>query len=139
MAFAPLILKGNLELGGTSVASQVVSFMIRGTADTITIPATFGARRSAAKGDDTYELEIEFLQDTDTAAISQILWTELADADGELTFSGTFRSGLVSATNPEWAGTAIVVDMGDLGGTVNTVGTATVRLPLKDRPVRATS
>lgn len=139
MAFAPIILKGDLELGGTSVGAQVTGFVIRGTADTITVPATFGARKSFAKGDDSYELEIQFIQDTDVAAISQILWTELGDVDGELTFTGKLRSGIVSATNPKWSGTAIVVDMGDLGGTVNSVGLATVRLPLKDRPVKATA
>ena len=138
MAFAPLILTGNLEIDGTDVSEQVTAFTFRGTRDQIEIPSTFGARMSFAAGDDQYEVEIEYLSDTDATALSQIFWTALADATGTVSVAGTFRPGAVSATNPQWTATAVVTAVG-IGGTVNNVGTDSVTFPLTDRPTQATT
>lgn len=137
MAFAPLILRGNLEINGTDVSDQVTSFTIRGARDTIDIPATFGTPKSFAGGDDTYEVEIQYLPDVDTTALTQIFWTALSDDDGTITFGGTMRFGATSATNPRWTGTALVTAVG-IGGQVNTVATDSVTFPCVDRPTQST-
>ena len=138
MAFAPLILRGNLTIDGESVADQVTSFQFKGMRDQIEIPATFGQRKSVAGGGDSYEAEISFLQDIDAEAISQIFWNALADADGTVELAGTLKAGSVSATNPEFTVTALVT-AANLGGEVNTVGVDSVTLPCLDRPVKTTT
>lgn len=139
MAFAPIICRGNLAINGTDVPEQVVAFHFTGTRDQVVIPATFGTDKSFAGGDAEYEVMIEFLPDTDAASITSILFAALDDAAGTITVAGTFREGAVSATNPEWTATALVTDMGQLGGTVNDLARASVTLPLLARPTVVTA
>tara|TARA_R110000824_G_scaffold30560_5_gene100401 strand:+ start:318 stop:734 length:417 start_codon:yes stop_codon:yes gene_type:complete len=138
MAFAPLILTGNLSIGGVDVSDQVTAFKFSATRDQIEIPATFGVRKSFAAGNDQYEVEIEYLSDVDATAVTQLFWTAIADTTGTLAVAGTFRPGVASATNPEWTGTAVVTGVG-IGGTVNEVGTDSQTFPLTDRPTQVTS
>tara|TARA_R110000803_G_scaffold63024_1_gene123565 strand:- start:7264 stop:7680 length:417 start_codon:yes stop_codon:yes gene_type:complete len=136
MAFAPLILTGNLEIDGVDVSAQVTAFKFSAARAQIEIPQTFGTRMSFAAGNDSYEIEIEYLSDNDATALSQIFWTAIADADGTVTCAGTFRTGAVSATNPQWTATAVVTGVG-IGGEVNTVGVDSQTFPLTDRPTQA--
>lgn len=138
MAFAPLILRGNLTAGGDSVGVQVTSFTLRATRDDVEIPATFGARKSHAAGDDDYEIEIAYLQDIDDDALSEIFWAAVADDAGTIEFGGTFKPGAVSATNPLFTCTAVVTGVGR-GGQVRTVGQDTQTFPLVGRPVKTTT
>lgn len=138
MAFAPLLLTGNLKINGTAVASQVTSFMFKAQRDSIEVPATFGTRKSYRPGDDTYEVDISYLTDTDATALTQIFWTAVADAAGTVTVAGTMRPGVVSATNPEWTATAVVTGAG-IGGDVNTIGVDSQTFPLTDRPTQNTT
>lgn len=138
MAFAPLILKGNLSVDGSDVDDQVTSFKFMGERDQVTVPATFGARSSSKAGNDTYTVEIAYLQDQDSAALTQVFWDALADGDGTVTIVGSFESGAVSASNPSYTATAVVTEVG-MGGAVNEVGQDTVTFPLTDRPTKATS
>lgn len=141
MAFAPLILQGNKQIGPgnagalVNVDDQVIEFRIVAKRSTVEIPATFGKRKSYGAADDEYALEIRFLQDTDAAALSEVLWTALGDATGTINFSATMRDGAISATNPAWTGIAVVTGS-DLGGKVNDVGITTVSFPLVDRPAK---
>lgn len=135
MAFAPLILTGNLEINGTDVSDQVTSFMFKAARDQIEIPATFGQRKSFRAGNDSYEVDIDYLTDVDATALTQIFWTAIADADGTVEIAGTMRPGVVSATNPQWTATAVVTGAG-IGGEVNTVGTDSQTFPLTDRPTQ---
>lgn len=136
MAFAPLILTGDLEINGTDVSDQVMSFVIKASRESVEIPATLGTRKTFKAGNDSYEVEFNYLQDNDATALTQIFWTALADADGTITFGGTLRAGAVSATNPRWEGTAVVTGMG-VGGEVNAVGDDSVTFPCTDRPTQA--
>ena len=143
MAFEPLQLRGNKKIGtgaaGTpaDVDDQVIEFRVVAKRATVEVPRTFGARKSFRAGEDTYDLEIRFLQDTDTTALSMIFWDAIADADGTINFTATLRDGTVSASNPEWAGVAIVTGT-DLGGQVDEIGVSTLTLPLLDRPTKNT-
>lgn len=136
MAFAPLILTGNLEIDDIDVSDQVTSFMFKAARDQIEIPATFGQRKSFRAGNDSYEVDISYLTDTDATALTQIFWTAIADTDGTVTVAGTMRPGPVSATNPQWTATAVVTGAG-IGGEVNTVGTDSQTFPLTDRPTQS--
>jgi len=138
MAFAPIILRGDLEVNDTAVNSQVMAFTVRGTRGTIEIPATLGTRKSFAGGDDQYEIEMSYLPDVDATALHEIFWTALADAEGTITFGGKYRSAATSATNPRYAGEALVTAAA-IGGTVNTVSTNSVTFPCVDRPTKVTS
>lgn len=138
MAFAPLILRGNLEVDGNDVSDQVIGFTFRGTRDEIEIPATLGVRKSWAGGSDEYEVEISYLPDVDATAITQIFWTALADNEGTIEIGGTLREGATSATNPRWTGVALVNASG-IGGDVNTVAQESVTFKLLDRPTQETS
>jgi len=137
MAFAPLILRGNLKIDGEDVSAQVTEFKFAGERAQIDIPGTFDTRPSFAGGYDTYTVEIAYLADTDTTALTQVFWSKLAADPGTITVSGTFRAGEVNADNPEWSATAQVL-MTSLGGEVNTVALDSVTFPLLDRPVQAT-
>ena len=135
MAFAPLILTGNLSIGGVDVSDQVTAFKFSASRDQVEIPATLGVRKSFAAGNDSYEVEIEYLADVDATAITQLLWTAIADATGTIAVAGTFRPGGAGAGNPEWTATAVVTGVG-IGGTVNSVGTDSQTFPLTDRPTQ---
>lgn len=135
MAFAPLILKGNLEINGTDVSDQVTAFKFMGVRAEVEIPATFGTRQSVGPGNDTYQVQIDYLADVDAAALTQIFWTAIADGEGTVEVSGTFRDEVVSATNPLWVGTALVTGAG-IGGDVNTVAVDSQTFPLLDRPTQ---
>lgn len=137
MAFAPLILTGNLEIDGTDVSDQIIGFKFSAARDQIEIPATLGQRKSFAAGNDSYEVEIEYLSDTDATAVTQLLWAAIADADGTIVVGGTYRPGAVSATNAQWTATAVVTGVG-IGGNVNEVGTDSQTFPLTDRPTMVT-
>ena len=136
MAFAPLILRANIEIDGVDVDDQVSALTLMGSRDVIRIPSTFGARSSVAGGDDTYQAKLDFLQDVDTTAITMILWDLLADPDGTFEVSGTFRTGVVSADNPKWTGVALATGV-ELGGQVNTVAVDSQTFELTGRPTKA--
>lgn len=133
MAFAPLILTGNLEINGTDVSEQVTQFKFAAARAEVEIPQTFGTRQSVAGGADTYEVMIDYLADVDATSLTQIFWAAIADVDGTVEVAGTFRPGVVSATNPRWVGIALVTAAG-LGGEVSTVAVDSQTFPLLDRP-----
>lgn len=138
MAFAPLILRGNLKVNSADVSDQVTAFTFKGQRATIDIPQTFGAKASFAAAADTYSVQIDYLEDTDAAALTMIFWDALASTTGEITVAGSFESGTVGASNPLFTATAIVTGAG-IGGTVNTVGQQSFEFPLKSVPVKTTS
>jgi hypothetical protein len=138
MAFAPLVLTGDLEINDTDVSDQVKGFVVKASRDSIEIPATLGTRKTFRAGNDSYEVEIMYLQDVDATALSQIFWTALADAEGTITYGGTVRPGGAGAGNPRWVGTAVVTGV-SIGGEVNTVGEDSVTFPCTDRPTQSTS
>ena len=138
MSFAPLILRGNLQIDSADVSAQVTEFKFSGERAQIDIPGTFDSRPSFAGGYDTYTVEISYLADTDATALTQVFWSALAADPGTITVSGTFRAGEVSESNPMWTATAQVL-MSSLGGEVNTVSLDSVTFPCLDRPVQTSA
>ncbi len=138
MAFAPIIMTGDLKINDVDVSDQVMSFTVTGRRDTIRIPATLGKRSSVRGGDDQYEITIRYLPDVDATSVFQIFWTALADAEGTITYGGTVRPGGAAAGNPRFTGEALVTAAG-IGGDVNTVLTDGQTFPCVDRPTQSTS
>ena len=102
MAFAPLILRGNLKVNTADVSDQVMQFKFTGARTTIDVPATFGKRQSFEGGTDTYQVQIDFLQDVDATALSIIMWDALTDTVGTIEVAGSFRDAAISADNRKW-------------------------------------
>lgn len=138
MAFAPLVLTGALTIGGTDVSDQVKSFRFSGTRDVIQVSPTYTADYGFAGGPARWQVDIEYMADTDAAALTQVFWTAITTSPHTVTVSGTVSSGAVSASNPRWHGTAVVVSWG-LGGKHYDLATESVSFPLTAAPTQATS
>ncbi|HWL44539.1 MAG TPA: hypothetical protein VNQ73_16485 [Ilumatobacter sp.] len=137
--FAPLILRHNLFVGDVDVNDQLISMKISGSRAEIEIPETAGRRKTWAGGGDEYQVELEYLSDTDaTEAMAMLFWDALADDEGTLEISGSFRDGPISEANPAFEAVALV-NASAIGGTQNTVGRETVTFRLLDRPTKVTS
>lgn len=138
MAFAPIVMTGNLEINGTDVSAQVMSFAVSGARDSIEIPATLATKKTFRAGNDTYTVTINYLPDVDATAVAMVLWAALDDTDGTIAFGGTLRPGAASATNPRITGEAVVTGL-SIGGEVNTVVTDSQTFPCTARPTLSTS
>lgn len=139
MALQPLFLQGNLKINDIDFSEIVESFTITATRNPVEIPKTFGRGKSFRAGTAEYEIEIRYQTDTATpSTLSMLFWEALDDASGTVTYSGSFATGAVSATNPRFHGTAVVTGMA-LGGEVDTYGVDTVTFPLTARPSKATT
>lgn len=137
-AFAPLILKGNLKVNGADVSEQVTSFKFTAARATVEKPATFGSRKSFGGGEDTYNCELAYLQDTASEALTRIFWTAIASEPGTVTVEGTIRDAPVGPDNPVWEAEVLVTGAG-AGGDVNTYGVDTQTFPCLDRPTLRTT
>lgn len=138
MAFAPLVVSGALTIDGSDVSEQVKSFRFFGNRVEVPIPAVFHSDVSYAAGPASWFVEIEYISDTDSTALTQVLWTAITTSPHTITVSGTVRPGAVSASNPRWHGTAVVSGWG-LGGGVYELGTESVTFPMTAAPTQATS
>lgn len=145
-ALVPLILRGNLRIGtsdstAVAVGSEVTDFKVMATADTIDIPATMNTPKGFRGGAAQFQIEIGYLANDGTQGVLfPILWTAIADPTGnkELYFEGCFRDAVISATNPLWAGTFIVVQA-EVGGTMQTLAQSSSTFPLTGAPTKVTS
>ena len=138
MAFAPLVLSGSLTIDGVDVSAQVKSFRFAGTRVNVPIPATFDTDMSFAAGPGSWQVEIEYLSDVDSDALTQVFWLAMTTAPHLVEVSGTVRAGAVSATNPRWYGLAVVTSWG-LGGGHYELGTDSVVFNLTAAPTQSTS
>lgn len=138
MAFAPLVLTGSLTIDSVDVSAQVKSFRFSGSRVEVPIPATFDTDTSYAAGPGSWQVEIEYMSDTDSTALTQVFWTAITTAPHTVTVSGTVREGAVSASNPRWYGTAVVTAWG-LGGAHSELGVESVTFNMTAAPTQATS
>lgn len=137
-----LVLTGALMLGGTStdfntpgldVSAECTAFKIQASVNTIEVPATFGSPIHGRGGAADYSLTIEYLSNDLAGSTFRKLWTALG---GTLTFSGRMRSAAISATNPEWYGTFVVVEA-DLGAASQTLSQGSATFPMTGAPTRS--
>ncbi len=143
MANVPFsLLRGNLKIGADaataiSAADAVHAFTLSASRETAEVPAVLATGDGSTRaGATTYEITIEYLgDDTTTTTLWNQLWDAVNTNAGTLYFAGTFHDGVVSATNPQYAGNFIVTGAA-IGGTVGEIVTDEQTFPLLARPVR---
>ncbi len=140
MSITPLILRGQLKVGGTDVSDEVTEFTIHGVADTIVVPSTLQSDTRNLGGAAEYSITIGYLAvDGSGGVLFPALWAALTNGTKELAFEGYMHASTgVSVINPKWTGTFIISTL-ELGGDVNTLSAASATFPLTGAPVMATS
>ena len=132
-------LEGPITLGGIDYSSAITSMVLNDTRATVTTPATFAlAAETDAAGAHKRQATINFFSSHAAAG----LWAELYDAiitdTAELAFTARFATGAISADNPEFRGTLIVLSL-DIGGTVGELKAQSQTYPVKGTWTRHTT
>lgn len=142
MAFDPLlILRGEFKAGadaGTAVSykSEVTTVELMRDRDTIEFPATFGSDKSSRAGTRENSIRINLINDVQATSLWAALWAAMDTATGELFFSVVYKDETVSATNPIFSGTMIVLASG-IGGEASSLSTKSVTFPIKGAITKA--
>lgn len=123
-------LTGLLKIDSVDVSAFVSSMVIKRTRSAVTVPASLGNIREVDKAGSLKEvLEVNFF--SSMAATS--LWAELYDAvdtdAAELSFEGRLDSAAVSANNPKFTGTIVVLGV-DTGSAVGSLREQTQTFPI---------
>lgn len=118
-------LKGNIKFGVVTAnldfSSNVTSLVVHRTRESITVPATFGTGRATQVAGALGEaLEINFFSSTDAASMWAMIYDAIDTDTAELKWEATLNPGIVSADNPKFSGTIIILAV-DTGGTVGTL------------------
>lgn len=116
-----LQLEAPITIGGTDYSDEIRRLVLRRRRNLVTRPATFGdnteVQRAAAL---VNEVTIELFNDVTAAAsgIARKLWEAAATDTAELAFTAKYITGAISADNPEFSGTFVVIGA-ELGGEIN--------------------
>lgn len=127
-------LKGNIMFGPVTpsidFSSNVTALIIHRTRESISVPATFGTGRATqVAGALAESLEINFFSSTDAVSMWATMYDILDTDASQLAWSATLNTGLVSADNPKFSGTIILLAL-DTGGTVGTLRQQTQTYPI---------
>lgn len=128
-------LKGNLALapeGETpliDVKDYVSAFILHTTRELVTVPATLGLDAYQEAGATNDSLEIKFHSGIEPAGLWATLYEAIRTPSAKIDWEGTFDPGVVSASNMEWSGTAVLPSL-DTGGTVASLREQTITLPI---------
>lgn len=115
------LLEHELKLGGTDHSDEIKHMIIRKKRATQTKPATAGnATPDPKAGARSYEVEIAFFGgDPAATAAYRKFWDAIDTDTAALTFSGKYKDAAISANNPVFSGTMLVLQS-EIGGDVNT-------------------
>jgi hypothetical protein len=114
-------LKGALTIGGINVADQCSSFVIKTERNAVTVPASLSNIREVQKaGSKKLALEINFWSTMAAADFWAELWDAVDTDSAELTFAGKLNDAALSADNPEYGGTIVVLAL-ETGGEVGSL------------------
>lgn len=144
MSQSPLILKGNLSLGGTNIASstddstEVTAFKLSFATDVVEVPPTLSNGYRNLGGSVEYSIEIGYLANDVAGSVFRQLYAAAIGATGELFFVGSMQDGSVSVTNPRYCGT-MIVSAADLGADAEALSVGSVTCKLKGAPVKETA
>lgn len=139
-----LVLKGNLGIGGTNIATatdvsgETTAFKLSFNTDIIEVPATLSAGKRSLAGGVQYTVEIGYLSTDLADSVFSILYAAATSASKELFFVGSMRDGTVNAANPRYCGT-LIVSAADLGADANALSTGTVTCVVKGAPTKETA
>jgi hypothetical protein len=128
-------LKGNLMMGvitaDTDVSAWVTRLTVQRLRESIAIPGTLATgQASVAAGAESDNLIIDFFSDLSAEAPFDLFEQAIESATSELMFEGTLDPGAVSATNPMYSGTAVILGL-DIGGTVGQLRSQSQTFPIK--------
>lgn len=139
-----LILKGNLSLGGTNIATsedaseEVTAFKLSFARDVVNVPPTLSKGKRNLAGSVEYMIEIGYLSSDIATAVFRLLYAAMISATGELFFVGSMRDAAVGTANPRYCGT-MIVSQGDLGGDALALSTGSATFKLKGAPTKETA
>ncbi|WP_119728337.1 hypothetical protein [Thermomonospora amylolytica] len=128
-----------IEVDGVDFSDHVSSVEVNMTKDEIDTTNFGGSGRERAHGlkDDSFVLN--FQQDFDPASVDATLYP-LWDQEQEFTVRVRPRAGAVSATNPQYTGTCILLEYQPLNGSVGELSETSVTFPAQRQGItRATS
>lgn len=131
MATDITIVNGVVTIDGDDFSDAITKVVLAAAADEVEIPATLAGPKSSRKGGVKYTLELEYLSSPGTAQLAEALDEALA-ADGLLPYTVKLTDGAISATNPEYSGTLVVLG-NQLGGDAEGLSTGSVTFPLTAR------
>lgn len=141
MTTTPLIVTGLLTVATVDFSDAITKAVLVAEADEIVVPATLAGPKVSRKGGVKYSLQLDYLSNdvSATAELFGVLWTEVTNPAGAgLAFELQMRDGTVSATNPKWTGTFIVLAT-QLGGDADGLSLSSSTFPLTGVPTRVVS
>lgn len=133
MANLDVQLKGNLKasVGGEPLAdmSAFVSMLkIVTQRESITKPGTLATgRKSTAAGMISEQLQITFHSSIKAAEFWALAYEVINTDTAEMDFAGTLTDDIISADNPQWSGTAVLLSL-DSGTDVGALREQTITL-----------
>lgn len=117
-----------ITVNGTDFSSHISSVTVNLSKDEIDTTNFGGSGRERAHGlkDDSFELT--FQQDFDAASVDDVLYP-LWDDETEFIVTVKPRAGSVSANNPQYSATCILLEYTPLAGDVGDLSTTDVTFP----------
>lgn len=141
----PVQLKFNLKIAPAGieplvdVSAQCSEFKIVTSRDGVTIPPNGATGRgSTAAGAINEQLVITCHSAMDAASLFATLREVIYTDTAELDFEGTHEDGAVSEDNPQYSGTAVLLNL-EAGGAVNALRGQTITLPITEAGITATT
>lgn len=125
-----------LSVGAVDLSDHVRTLTLTADGETVDITAMGDTWREFLAGLKTWSLEVEFNQDFDAAEVDATLWPLFGTVPALVMRPDT---GVVSATNPEFTGNAVLNSYPPLAGAVGDAHVASVSFTGSGALSRATS
>ena len=117
-----------VTVDGVDVSDHVTSVTVNLSKDEVETTAFTGGGRERKAGLKDDSFEVNFQQDFAASSVDELLY-DLYDNESEFPVVVRPVSGAVSATNPSYSGTCIVLEYQPLAGDVGSLSTTTVTFP----------
>lgn len=128
-----------VTVDGVDVSDHVTSVTVNLAKDEVETTAFTGGGRERKAGLKDDSFEVNFQQDFAASSIDELLY-DLYNTETEFTVAVRPVSGAVSATNPSYSGTCILLEYQPLSGDVGSLSETTVTFPSQRTGItRATS
>lgn len=126
----------SITLGTTDFSSSIAAVTLEVSADEQETTAFGNSFRTRIAGLKDASLTLEWHQDFGASAVDETLWPLLGS---EVAFEILPQGGTVSATNPKYSGTALVVQYSPLDSSVGDLATLSTTWPVTGEVTRATA
>jgi len=126
----------SITLGTTDFSSSIAAVTLEVSADEQETTAFGNSFRTRIAGLKDASLTLEWHQDFGADSVDATLWPLLGS---EVSFEILPQGGTVSATNPAYSGTALVVQYSPLDSSVGDLATLSTTWPVTGEVTRATA